>query len=232
MKSLSLKEAAVRFRLNDFPTIFRQPIIAIWGAHLTERILRPNETFSHTVRIEVYNSVANFCQLFQRPLEVQKRFLHCVRSGNGKRSAVTHDVWVRVKQDRTEDSFQGCKVRTPLLYNSHTSPKFAVQLQGPEGQQAASERQLRSTPGSIHWGLAPKVLELAVLAGYRCTGSGQPNRFHGSVEVELDGRDCAVAEVGSIEEPIQLVEVNEALWSRKTWIVNNNIDLETYYYVY
>ena len=30
MKSLSLKEAAVWFGLNDFPTIFRQQIIAIW----------------------------------------------------------------------------------------------------------------------------------------------------------------------------------------------------------
>ena len=222
----------VRFGLNDFPTIFRQEIIAIWGAHLTERILGPNETFSDTVRIEVYNSVANFYQPFQRPLEVQKRFLRCVRSGHGKRSAVTHDVWVRVKQDRTEDSFQGRKVCTPLLYFSYTPTKFAVQLRGPEGQQVASKRQRRSTQGSIHRGLVPKVLELAVLAGYKCIGSGQPNRFHGSVEVEFDGRDRAVAEVGSIEGLVQLVEVNEARRSRKTWIVNNHNDLETYYYIY
>ena len=96
----------------------------------------------------------------------------------------------------------------------------------------ASERQQRFTQGRTHWILVRKALELAVLAGYKCTESGQRNRFHGSVEVELDGRDRAVAEVGSIEEPVQPVEVNEARGSRKTWIVNNHIDLETYYYVY
>ena len=95
----------------------------------------------------------------------------------------------------------------------------------------ASECQQRSTQGSTHGVLVPKALELAVLAGYKCTESGQPNRFHGSVEVELDGRDRSVVEVGSIEGPVQLVEVNEALRSRKTWIVNNDVDLETYFYI-
>ena len=86
--------------------------------------------------------------------------------------------------------------------------------------------------GRTHWLLMPKASELAVLAGYKCTGSGQPNRFHSSVEFKLDGRDHAVAEVGLIEGPVQLVEVNEACRSWKTWIVHNHIDLETYYYVY
>ena len=81
--------------------------------------------------------------------------------------------------------------------------------------------------------MMPKTLELAVLVGYKFTGSsGKPNSFHGCVEVELDSRDRSVAEVGSIEGPVQLVEVNEARQSRKTWIVNSHIDLETYYYVY
>ena len=79
----------------------------------------------------------------------------------------------------------------------------------------------------------PKTLELAVLVGYKFTGlSGKPNRLHGFVEVELDSRDRSVTEVGSIEGPVQLVEVNEVRQSRKTWIVNSHIDLETYYYVY
>ena len=38
MKPLSIKEAAVRFGLSDFPAIFCHQIIAIWGTHLTERI--------------------------------------------------------------------------------------------------------------------------------------------------------------------------------------------------
>jgi hypothetical protein len=81
--------------------------------------------------------------------------------------------------------------------------------------------------------LVPEKIELAVIVGYKFTGpSGLPNKFHGFVEVELEGRDRYVVEVESIEGPVQLVEVNETRKSRKTWIVNNHIDLETYYYVY
>ena len=233
IKPLSLERAATRFGINDFPAIFRQQIVAIWGPHLTERILGPDETFAGNVRIGVYNSVANFYQPFQRPLEVQKRFLRCVRSGDGKRPAVTHNVWVRVSQDRNQDAFQGRKVCTPLLYFSYTPPRFAAQLRGPDGQRVETEWQRRSARGRKHKVLVPQTLELAVLAGYKCSGSsGNPNRFHGCVEVEIDSRSRFVAEVGSIEGPVQLVEVNETRQSRKTWIVNNHIDLETYYYVY
>ena len=67
-------------------------------------------------------------------------------------------------------------------------------------------------------------MELAVLARYKWTGSGQPNLFHSTVEVELDGRDRMVAEVGSIEGHVQLVDVNKACRTWKMWIVNNHID--------
>ena len=235
MKPLSLKEAAVRFGINDLPAIFHQQIVAIWGPHLTERILGPDETFADKVRIEVYNSVANFYQPFQRPLEVQKRFMRCVRICDGKRAAITHNVWVRVKEDRTEDTFQGRKVFTPLLYFSYRPPMFAAQLRGPEGQKVAAEPQSRSTGGRTHLVFVPQALELAVLVGYKWKDPcSRPNRFHGCVEVELDGIRC-VAEVGSIEGPVQLVEVNEGRRTgrtRKTWIVNNHIDLETYWYIY
>jgi hypothetical protein len=78
--------------------------------------------------------------------------------------------------------------------------------------------------------LVPEKIELAVIMGYKFTGpSGLPNKFHGFVEVELEGRDRYVVEVESIESPVQLVEMNETRKSRKTWIVNKHIDLETYY---
>ena len=233
VKALSLREASLKFGINDLPVLFHQQMVAIWGSQLTDRILGPGDDFADKVRIEVYNSVANFYQPFQRPLEVQKRFLRSVQSGDGKRPAITHDVWVRVKLDRTEDTFQGRKVCTPLLYFSYTPPAFATKLRGPAGERVAVESRQQCTRGRNHVVWVPQMLELAVLVGYRYKNpSGRPNRFHGCVEVEQDGRDRSVAEVGSIEGPVQLVEVNEARRSRKTWIVNNHIDLETYNYVY
>ena len=75
----------------------------------------------------------------------------------------------------------------------------------------------------------PQALAFAVLGGYRYTGSsGLPtrNRFHGCVEAELNNQDRSVAEVGSIEGLVQLVEVNETPQRQKTCIVNNHIDME------
>ena len=81
--------------------------------------------------------------------------------------------------------------------------------------------------------LVPETIELAVIMDYKFTGhSGLPNKYHGFVEVGLEGRHRYVVEVGSIEGPVQLVEVSETRKSRKTWIVNNHIDLEIYYFVY
>jgi len=233
MKPLSLGEAATRFGINDLPIIFRHRIADMWGAHLAERILGPAETYADNILIEVYNSVANFYQPFQRPLQVEKRLMRCVRTGDGKRTPVSHTIWVRVNADRTQDTFQGRQVCMPLLYFAYTPPNSAVQHRAADGQQVAAKLQSRSVEGRKTEILVPEKIELAVIMGYKFTGpSGLPNKFHGFVEVELEGRDRYVVEVESIEGPVQLVEVNETRKSRKTWIVNNHIDLETYYYVY
>ena len=77
--------------------------------------------------------------------------------------------------------------------------------------------QSRSAQGQRHEVYVQKTLELTVLVGYKCAGtSGVPNRFHGCVKVKLDCRDRSVAEVGSIEGLVQLVEVNKTRQSRKT----------------
>ena len=129
----------------------------------------------------------------------------------------TLNIWVRISQNRTQDTFQGRKLCTPLLYFSYTPPKFATQLHGPEGHCVETELQTKSTQGRRHEVMMPKTLELAVLVGYKFTGSsGNPNRIHSCVEVEFISRDRSVTEVGSIEGPVQLVEVNEARQSWKT----------------
>ena len=44
---------------------------------------------------------------------------------------------------------------------------------------------------------------------YKFTGhSGLPNQYNGFVEVGLEGQHRYVVEVGSIEGPVQLVEVS------------------------
>jgi hypothetical protein len=72
MKPLSLGEAAMRFGINDLPIILRDRIVDMWGTYLVEKILGPAETYAENVFIEVYNSLANLQQPYQRPLQVEK----------------------------------------------------------------------------------------------------------------------------------------------------------------
>jgi hypothetical protein len=142
-------------------------------------------------------------------------------------------ISVRVNVDKTQDSFQGRQVCMPLLYFAYTPLKSAVQHRAADGQRIAAKLQQRSIGGGNKEFLVPEKIELAVIMGYKFTGpSSLPNMFHGFVEVELEGGNRYVVEVESIESPVQLVEVNETCKSWKTRIVNNHIDLETYYYVY
>src|SRR6266852_2232498 len=134
MHPLSLREAATRFRINDLATIFRHRIVNMWGPYLAERILGHAETYADNVFIEVYNSVANFYQPFQRPLQVAKRLMGCVRTGDSKRTPVSHTIWVRVNVDRMQDTFQGRQVSMPLLYFAYMPPKSAVKHRAADGQ--------------------------------------------------------------------------------------------------
>jgi hypothetical protein len=170
--------------------IFRDRIADMWGTRLAARILGPAETYAENVFIEVYNSVANFYQLLQRPLQVEKRLMHCVKTEDGKRTPVSHMIWVRVNADRMQDSFQGRQVCMPLLYFTYIPLKSAVQHQAADGQRIAAKLQPRLVWGGKKQVLVPEKIELAVIIGYKFTGpSGLPNKFHGFVEVELERWD-------------------------------------------
>ena len=58
----------------------------------------------------------------------------------------------------------------------------------------------------------------------------RPNRFYGFMEVVLNERDWYVADVEPIEGPVHLVKRGK-IWGKNSWVMNSNIDLNTYYYV-
>src|ERR1700710_2005540 len=114
----------------------------------------------------------------------------------------------------------------PLLYFAYTPPKSAIQHRAPNGQRVSAKLQPRSMGGRKNDVLVPETIELAVIMDYKFTGhSGLPNKYHGFVEVGLEGRQCYVVEVLSIEGTVQKVEVSETCESQKIWIVNDHIYL-------
>lgn len=214
IKRLSLSEAADRFSIPDLPALFRDYVEELWGQRVAERVLGRRETYAESTMIEIYNSVANYFQPFQRPLEIERRLLRCTKEA-GKNEPLSHDIWVRESQDRDRDSFQGRKACKPLLYFSFSPSKAVIPQTSQRNKSPVTE-----------------TLELVMLVGMKyAMESSNPNRFHGFVEVVLNERDRYVAEVEPIEGPVHLLE-GRKIRGNKSWIVNSHIDLETYYYVY
>ena len=75
IKLLSLREAADRLSIPDLPVLFPDYVDELWGQCVAERVLGRRETYSESTMIEIYNSVANYFQPFQRPLEIERRLL-------------------------------------------------------------------------------------------------------------------------------------------------------------
>jgi len=214
IKLVSLREAADRFSIPDLPVLFRDYVEQLWGQHVVEWVLGRRETYMKSTIIEIHNSVANYFQPFQRPLEIERRLLRCTKEA-GKNELLSHDIWVRESQDRDKDSFQGRKPCKPLIYFSF-SPSKAVILQTTQRNKSQ----------------VTETLELVMLVGMKyATKSGKPNRFHGFVEVVLNERDRYVMAVEPTEGPVHLLE-GEKIRGKNSWIVNSHIDLETHYYVY
>ena len=181
---------------------------------MAERVLGWRENYAESMMIEISNSVANYFQPFQRPLEIERRLLRCTKEA-GKNKPVSHDSWVRESQDRDKDSFQGRKACKPLLYFSFSPSKVVILQISQRNKSPVAE-----------------TLGLVRLIGMKyVTESSNPNRFHGFVEVVLHERDRYVTEVEPIEGQVLRLE-GRKIRGNKSWIVNSHIDLEIYYYVY
>ena len=214
IKPLSLSEAATRFSIPDLSVLFRDYVEELWGQRVAERVLGRRETYAESTLIEIYNSVANYYQPFQRPLEIERRLLRCTRE-TGKNEPGCHDIWVRESEDRDKDSFPGRKASRLLLYFSFSPPNAVIPQTSQRNKSVVTE-----------------TLELVMLVGMKyATESSKPNRVHGFVEVVLNERDWYVAEVEPIEGPVHLLERGK-IRGKNSWVIKSHIELETYYYVY
>jgi len=214
IQQLLLSEAVDRFSIPDLQVLFCDYVEELWEQRVADRVLGRSETYAESTMIEIHNSVANYFRQVQCPLEIVRRPLRCTKEA-GKYGPLSHDICVRESQDRDNDSFQGGKPCKPLLYLSFSPSKALIPLTTQRNKSQVTE-----------------TLELVMLVGMKYgTESGKPNCFHGFVEVLLNERDRYVAELEPIEGPVHLLEGGK-IRGKNSWIMNSQIDLETYYYVY
>jgi len=214
---MAIGEAGAQYAIPDLTSCFYDWLLANWGRKIADM------TCQDGTPIRVYNAVSHWYRPFQNPEEIERVLLKCAKKGKKwqSRKSKDHSIWVRQFVDTGIDSFQGRKACFPLLYFGYTPP--AAHLKYFTSPDVVQEQRVSTKE--------PSELGFAMIQGTKFVNpSSKPDPAHGFVEVEIDQGDQYIAPIGSIEGPVQLVEVDEN--SARSWLVNSHIDLETYYYVY
>ena len=200
---------------------------------LTETICGTAAEFARKVHIKVYNSVSYRYQPFQRLNEVDKQLLRCTAKWRRFSEGLTHNIWVCVTPDREKDTFQGRKACFPLLYGEYTPSDDILMQPGADKTRVPTYVKHRRSGNKMVAQEVPTPIGLAMVIPYKYVRSDSlPNKYHGCVEVQLDKRSRFVVPIKSIEGAVQLVPENIESKLNKIFLVNNYIDLDTFYYVY
>ncbi len=231
-KTITLNDAEKEFEVPNLARLFRERLDIMWGGEeIIEKVCGSVEEFGRTC-IKVYQSIAFYYRPFQQPQEVKKHLLRCTNAWRASREARTHHIWIRHSEDRVSDTFQGRKACYPLLYFGYTPPSRALRVTGGDKSIIPTKvRERGNNPYATE--LVPKEMGFAMAVVYMYVRpDGLPNPHHGCVEVQLNKQDMIVAPIESIEGAVHLIAENEEAEKGGIFLVNNHIDLETYYYVY
>ena len=227
---ITLLQAQKMFGIPDLARHFKDRIIEEWKADLFHSICGSDTEYPQRVRIKVYNSAVYFYQPYQQPLDVKKQLLRCRPNDRSK----NHAIWTRVTEDTTSDTFQGRKVAISLLYFGYTPLESALYISGSSDKVICHTAQRKRNGETVNLP-KPRELQFAMITGTKyVTSTGQPDSIHGCVEVIENPQDRYVMPIRSLEGAVHLVPVDEVHKgpNPRQYLVNNHIDLDTYYYVY
>jgi hypothetical protein len=235
---MSLAEAAGLLKIPNLPTLVEQYLNQLWGREAVSLLWGPDGLFQETLLVRVHNKVASFAMDFHIPEDVKKVGLDCTinRPSQGsihKRPA--QSIWARVADnDWNEDTFRGRRPTFPLLYFTFTPPLRVLEITDWIAQVGGKlVTHAHFVPSLQAWVKRPSPLELAIGIGTKFQHrSGDPEEVDGFVRVVKLPSPHVLA-VESIEGPCHLIP--ERLGedgSGSVWIVNNQVDLDTYWDVY
>jgi len=146
-----------------------------------------------------------------------------------------HNIWVQYTDSDLDDTFQGRVPSFPLLYFSWTPLNQILQFQQclPTGKSISTfSKRCKKTQ---QWILHSQPQEYAVVIA---TKNKDPHDWadcvDGFLQVVKQTDKMHIVPVGAIVEPAHLVRENNAASDRinSVWLVNNHVDLDTYWPVY
>jgi hypothetical protein len=147
----------------------------------------------------------------------------------------SHNIWVQYTDSDLNNTFQGRVSSFPVLYFSWTPPNQILQFQEhlPAGKLISTFSQ--RCKKTQQWILHPQPQEYAVVIPTKYKDlHGWADCVDGFIQVVKQTDKMHIIPVGAIVGPAHLVREINAASDRidNVWLVNNHVDLDTYWTVY
>jgi len=236
-----LRDASEDFGIPNFGQLFRMQIEEDWGHEVSGLMLRYDQNvLIDSIFIELQNGLLHYRQPFHNPTSVKHLGLDCkVEYTNANQGIMSeaHNMWVQYTQSEENDidnTFQGRIPSFPVLYFSWTPPNQILQFQEclPAGKLIWTfSKRCKNTQ---QWVLRPQAQEFGVVipTKYKDLHSWV-DCVDGFMWVIKQTNTMHIVPVGAMDGPAHLLRENAASGGiDSVWLVNNHVDLDTYWTVY
>jgi hypothetical protein len=239
IKLTSLRDASVDFGIPNFGQLFRTQIEDDWGHEVSGLVLGYDQNvLIDSVFIKLQNGLLYYHQPFHCPTSVERLGLDCKVEYTDANQGImpeSHNIWVQYTDSDLDNTFQGRVPSFPVLYFSWTPPNQILQFQErlPAGKSISTfSKRCKKTQ---QWILRPQPQEYAVVIPTKYKDPhGWADCVDGFIRVVKQTDKMHIIPVGAIVGPAHLVRENNAASDRidNVWLVNNHVDLDTYWTVY
>jgi len=241
IKLTSLRDASEDVGISNFGQLFCAQIDEDWGHEVSGLVLGYDQNvLIDSIFIKPQNGLLYYGQPFHNQTSVEHLVLDCkVEYINANQGIMpkAHNIWVQYTQSEENDldnTFQGQIPSFPVLYFSWTPPNQIQQFQACLSAGKAISTFSKRCKITQQWVLRPQAQEYVVVIPTKYNDvHGWADCVDGFIRVVKQTNKMHVVPVGAVVGPAHLVRENAALGGiDSVWLVNNHVDLDTYWTVY
>jgi hypothetical protein len=212
-----------------------------WGYEVSGQVLGYDQNvLIDSIFIQLQKGLLDYHQAFHNPTSVEHLGLDCkVQYTNANQGIMpeAYNIWVQYMQSDENDldiTFQRQIPSFPVFHFSRTQPNQILQFQERLETGKALSTLSNRCETTQWWVLPPQAQEYAVVIPTQYKDlHGWADCVDGFIQVVKQTNKMHIEPVGVIVGPAYSVRENAASGSLGSiWLVNNHVDLDTYWNVY
>jgi len=241
IKLTSLRDATEDFRISDLQQLFCAQIEEDWGHKVSGLVLGYDQNvLLDSIFIQLQDGLLYYRQPFHCPISVEHLGLDCkVQYTNANQEIMpeAHNIWVQYTKSEENDldnTFHGQIPSFLGLYFSWTPLNQILQFQERLPARKTFSNFSKRCQKTQQWVLRTQALEYAVVIPTKYNDlHGWADCVDGFIRVVKQTNKMHIVPVGAVVGPAHLEQQNAALGGIDSiWLVNNHVDLDTYWTVY